>query len=187
MQQFGIVPYYGTKITVAQAPPALRDGIEDGLNVYRRATDHAQDLARRRLLLEGFDNLSMSLCKREVLFLQLGKEADVLNGDYGLVGEGLQQLDLPLGEQACLGAPEEDHPDCLICAKEWYTEHRASTVAPREVATLGKLVRYGLQIGDVDRTPLEHHAATKNAPDQGNGDLADRAGGRDGTFVGDQA
>ena len=37
-----------------------------------------------------------------VALLQLGEQAGVLDGDHGLVGEGLQQRDLPLGEGAHL-------------------------------------------------------------------------------------
>ena len=44
---------------------------------------------------------------------QLGEEPDVLDGDHGLVGEGLQQLRLPVGERPHLGAPDRDRPQGL--------------------------------------------------------------------------
>ena len=43
--------------------------------------------------------------------LQLPEEPDVLDRDDGLVGEGLKQLDLGVGEQAGLGAAHRDHAD----------------------------------------------------------------------------
>ncbi len=63
------------------------DGVEHRLRVGRRARDDPQDLAGRRLLLER-------LGQRAVARLQLGEQADVLEGDDRLVGEGLQQGDL---------------------------------------------------------------------------------------------
>src|SRR5215831_11787496 len=59
---------------LAQASCALRYGIEHWLDVSRRARDDAQDLARRRLALQRV--------------FRLVEEADVLDGDDGLVGEG---------------------------------------------------------------------------------------------------
>src|SRR5439155_13958278 len=46
-----------------------------------------EDFARCRLLIKGFGQLV-------VQFLQLREQPDVLDRDYGLVGEGLQQGDL---------------------------------------------------------------------------------------------
>ena len=62
----------------------LGDGIQHRLNIRRRAGDHAQDLARRRLLLQRF--------------LEFLEQPHVLDGDDRLVGEGLEQLDLLVGE-----------------------------------------------------------------------------------------
>ena len=61
---------------------ALDDGLEHRLDIRRRARDHAQDLAGRRLLLQRLGEVG-------VLGLQLGEQARVLDGDGGLVGEGL--------------------------------------------------------------------------------------------------
>jgi hypothetical protein len=53
----------------------LHDRVKHRLHVSRRATDHTQDLARRRLSLERL--------------LRLVEEADVLDGDNGLVEDKL--------------------------------------------------------------------------------------------------
>ena len=69
---------------VAQPGRALGDRLEHRLHVGRRARDHAQDFADRRLLFERF--------------LGLVEEADVLDRERRLVGEGLDQRDLLVGE-----------------------------------------------------------------------------------------
>ena len=63
----------------------------------------AQHLRRGRLLLQR-------LGERPVALLQLGEQPGVLDGDHGLVGEGLQQRDLLVGERAHL------HPRSRVIA-----------------------------------------------------------------------
>jgi hypothetical protein len=53
----------------------------------------------------------MSLRQRAIFFLQLREQADVLDGDDGLVGEGLQQRDLTLREGPGCPARHGDHAD----------------------------------------------------------------------------
>ena len=55
---------------------------QDRLKIERRAADDLQDLARGDLLLEGLGQIVISR-------LQFLEEADVLDGDDGLIGEGL--------------------------------------------------------------------------------------------------
>ena len=80
----------------AQPGRVLGEDLEDRLEVERGAADDLQYLARGRLALQGF---------RQVMVprLHLGEEPDVLDGDDRLVGEGLQQIDLPFGERPGLG------------------------------------------------------------------------------------
>ena len=76
---------------------ALDDGIENRLHIRRRAADDAENLGRRRLMLQG-------LAQFRVALLDLFKQPYVLDSDDGLVGEGLYQLDLPVSEwlEPCL-------------------------------------------------------------------------------------
>src|SRR5262244_1889030 len=62
----GLDAHYETELSVAEAPGALGDRLEYWLHVGRRAADDAQDLARRRLLLQR-------LGEAGVLRLQLGE------------------------------------------------------------------------------------------------------------------
>ncbi len=56
------------------------------------STDHAQDLARRRLLLERLGQVAVAR-------LQLVEQAHVLDRDHRLVGERRHQLDLLVRER----------------------------------------------------------------------------------------
>src|SRR5205823_14095475 len=62
----------------------LEHGLEDRVQVERRSADDLEHVRRRRLLLQGV--------------LRLVEEADVLDRDRSLAGEGLDQLDLTIGE-----------------------------------------------------------------------------------------
>ena len=77
-------------IRVAHTRSALRDRIQHGLDIRRRAGDDTQDFARRRLLLQRF--------------FEFLKQPRVLDGNHGLISEGLKQLDLRRGEGTRLGA-----------------------------------------------------------------------------------
>src|SRR4029450_3799364 len=66
---------------------------------------HLQDLAGRSLLIQGLSDLRVRLRQRLVPFLQRGEEPDILDGDDGLIREGLQQDDLRVRERRyCLPA-----------------------------------------------------------------------------------
>ena len=76
---------------LTEASGALGDGVQHGLEVRRGAADHAQDLRGRRLLLQRLRQIAVAR-------LELLEQAHVLDGDDGLVGEGLQQLHLGVRE-----------------------------------------------------------------------------------------
>jgi hypothetical protein len=58
----------------------LRHRVHHRLQIGRRLADHAQDFARSRLLFQ--------------CFFRLVEQSGVLDGYYGLVGEGLEEVDL---------------------------------------------------------------------------------------------
>ena len=72
---------------VTQARGILGNHIQNRLNVRRRAGDHAQDFARRGLLLQSFGQIAIAR-------LQFLEQTSVLDGNDGLVGEGTNKLDL---------------------------------------------------------------------------------------------
>ncbi len=79
------------------------DRVEHRLDIERRAHGPT-DLAQRRELLNRLGQLARAR-------LQLLEEADVLDGDDGLVGEGLEQLDLTIGERPRLGTRDRNDAD----------------------------------------------------------------------------
>src|SRR5712691_692538 len=133
--------------SVAQPHGAPDDRVEDWLHIGLGPTDDAQDLSRRRLLLEGFGNLSMSLCKGEVLFLQLGKEAYVLDGDQRLIGECAKQLDLSLAELAWLTPADSDRADRAALTQHGHGQRRAKTTRHR--CRLGTVLLVNQDIRDM--------------------------------------
>jgi hypothetical protein len=74
----------------AQPDRVSRDRVEHRLHVGRRLADHAQNLGRRRLMLEGLGHVRVGLAKRPILLLQLGEQPHILDGDDGLVGKRFQ-------------------------------------------------------------------------------------------------
>ena len=74
-----------------------RDRVEHRLDVGRRARDHPQDFAGRRLLLQRLGQLA-------VPGLELREQPHVLDGDDRLVGERLRECDL-LGREGMASGP----------------------------------------------------------------------------------
>ena len=94
-------------ICLAQSRSILGDHIQHRLNIRRRAGDHAQNLARRRLLLQSFGKLA-------VAGIEFVEQPDVFDRDDGLVGEGLKQFDLRRSEGSHLQAPRFQFPDEFV-------------------------------------------------------------------------
>ena len=129
--------------------------------------DDPQNVARRRLLLQRLGHLRMSLCERSVLLLQFGEQADVLDGDDRLGGEGLQELDLPVSERPYLGPPDADRPDGLGPAEQRNAERCPETEGSRKETGLRVFVDLGLHIGNMDRPPLEYRTSHGRSTYQG--------------------
>ena len=91
-------------IGLAQAGCGLRKGVEHLLQVEGRAADHLEHVGGRGLLLQGFGEILGAL-------LQFVEQPRILDGDDGLVGEGLQQLNVMVRERAGLGAGNGDDAD----------------------------------------------------------------------------
>ena len=98
---------------VTEARRIFGDHIEHGLNVRRRASDDAQDLTRRGLLLQRF--------------LELLKKPHVLDGDDRLIGEGFHQLHLPFSKRFDNIAPDSEAADIRFFPQQRYREHGART------------------------------------------------------------
>ena len=84
----------GGHIRLAQPSGRLDQRIEHHLQIEGRAADHLEHVGGGGLLLQQF--------------AQFVQQAGVLDGDDGLIGEVLDQLDLLVGERAYLLAIDGD-------------------------------------------------------------------------------
>ena len=83
---------------------ALDDGVEDRLHVGGRAADDAEHLGRCCLMLQGLAQFCVAL-------LEFLEQPHVLDGDHGLIGEGLEELDLLVREGTDLHSANQNHTD----------------------------------------------------------------------------
>jgi hypothetical protein len=162
VDQLAVEPEDGPRQSVAQAHGVLGDRVEDGLDVALRPADHAQDLARRRLLLEGLREVAVAR-------LPLGEEADVLDGDDGLTGEGLEQGDLRTGERYRLAPRDRDGPDRLTIP-----QHRDRQDSPHARQHDAMDVQLGIsgEVRNMGHGPGQDRSSGDAAPSRGPGKRA---------------
>src|SRR5262245_43234115 len=79
----------------------------------------------------------------------------VLDGDYRLVGKGLEQIDLSVGEGTNLHASNKKCADGRTCADQRDGQYRAEPKAPGMVANLWILSSFGLQVGGMNDLAIE--------------------------------
>jgi hypothetical protein len=103
---------------VHQPSRVLDDGGHDWLEVRGRATDDTQNLRTRCLLLQRL--------------LRLVEQPHVLNGNDCLVGEGLEEGDLPVGEGTERRPRDPDRPDGATPVQEGDRHVSASAELPRD-------------------------------------------------------
>ena len=89
---FRLLPSDCGHIRLAKLRGRLGERIEHCLQIERRAADDFQHVRRCRLLLQRLAQFGGAR-------LHLVEQADVLDGDHGLVGEGLDKLDLAIRER----------------------------------------------------------------------------------------
>src|SRR5713226_6758766 len=106
----------------------LHQRLQDRVKIEGRAANHLEDFARRRLLVQRLREV-------RVPRLQLLEQPDVLDRDDRLVGEGLKESALLVGERPNLGAPDRDYPEDLGPAEQGDAENRPEPTAPCELAT----------------------------------------------------
>ena len=144
-------------VRLAQACGGLGQSIEHRLQVEGRAADHLEHVGGGGLLLEGLGQLAAALL--------LGLEQPhVLDRDHRLVGEGLHQLDLPVGERPHLGALQGERAD-----RRTLTQQRRAEQGPiaRQLLCLGLAVfRVGERVDDLHRPaflnrPSDHRSASR--------------------------
>ncbi len=129
-----------------QVLAAVEDLFEHGRGVGHRTADHLQDFRGGCLPLQG--------C------LGFVEQPHVFDGDHGLVGEGLDQVDLRRCEWTYLIAKQRDQADRLTVAQHRHREHGAKAVAFLERADVGILgVDERQYVFDMDAPPFQERPA----------------------------
>ena len=129
------------ELRLADAGRILQHGLEHRLQVAGRAGDDLQHLGGRGLLLQRFGEIVGALA-------QFVEQPRVLDGDDGLGGEVLHQLDLLVGERAHLLAVDHDGADQLVVLEHRHDQRRsraaeldvgAPTAIAFEIALVGAI------------------------------------------------
>src|SRR5262245_29803384 len=143
----------------AELRRVLNERTQHWLKIERRAADNLQDFGSRRLLLQSLAHLRVGLCERPILPLELSEQADVFDGDHGLVGECLKQSDLLLGEWAHLESPNGDRSDGLLLAQQGHGHDGPDTrAAYASLNAWGLPIQLLLDVFDVHRSLLKNRA-----------------------------
>src|SRR5215469_1815784 len=95
--------------------------------------------------------------KLVALLDDLVKQARVLDRDNSLVGEGVDEFDLPFGKRAHFCAPDHDHANCLACVEKRDTKRRAPPMLQGTAPTPGVLIRFRYHVCDVNRSPVDDY------------------------------
>src|SRR5215470_9481250 len=117
-QVFALLQDYNYVIGGAKAASDPRNDVKHGLNVEFRVTDDGQHVASCSLIFKRFRKLLRALRKFSRSSLLGLEQPRVLDRDDGLVGEGLQQIDLSVGEREDLGASNANHTDSRACTNK---------------------------------------------------------------------
>ncbi len=140
-------------VCAAQASGIRGNRVKHRLGVGRRGRDHTQDLARRRLLLEGFR-------ERTVASFELLEQPHVLNRDDGLGGEGFNKLDLLFPKRLDLAPPEADRANGDALPQQRHRQHGPERRLPGSDAVLC----VAPNIVDVGGPPIQDRAAHCGPP-----------------------
>src|SRR5262249_200446 len=124
-------------VRLTQSSRRLYDRLQNGLQVGRRAADDTEHVTRIGLVFERLYQLALAR-----LFLL--EQPRVLDGDDGLVGEGLQPINLSVPERAHLGPPDGNSANGLARADQWDDEYGVGAKASRDVAARWVLISLSL-------------------------------------------
>src|SRR5262249_44193298 len=100
-----VKPVHSGESCLAQSSRAPNDSLKDRLQISWGAGNHTENFPCRRLLLQRLSQIA-------VAFLQFLEQPHVFDGDYGLVGEGLQKVNLLVGEWTDLGTADQNRANC---------------------------------------------------------------------------
>jgi len=102
-------------VRVAQPRGGFNERIQHWLQVEGRAADDLEDIACRSLVFERF----FEIARARVQFVE---QPDILDRNDGLIGEGLEQIDLRLQKRRDLAAHHGDRPDRIAVLQDRHGE-----------------------------------------------------------------
>src|SRR5262249_16795189 len=129
-----LIEIHRAKLGFADARRVSQHGLEHRLQFARRTADDLEHLRRRSLLLQAF--------------AQLIEQPRILDGNDGLGGEVLHQLNLLIGEWPYLLSVDNDDADQFGFLEHRYAKKGAGTA---EHSRGGRYVRFGRNIGTVQQ------------------------------------
>ena len=128
------------------------DSRQHGFEVESGA-DYLADFA------EGFE-LAYRACQFVGSLIQFFEQADVLDGDHGLVGEGFEQCDLLFCKRADLGAANNDRADRDAFAQERVARTvRVPLMLHACLDSGNSCLDFAPHVVNMDRLPVEYRPA----------------------------
>src|SRR5262249_43523272 len=167
------LPSYRGEVGVTKAGSRFNERLQHRLEIEGRAADDLKHVGGGRLLLDG-------LAQRVRPRLPLLEQSRVLDGDHGLIGKSLEQSNLSLREELHFAAAECDCANRDTFSHHGHAKYRAETPVSCVFAALGKFGVFGLQVGNMEGSPIENRSARDGPADQGEGLRRDR------TMMGDE-
>src|ERR1700736_863470 len=135
---------YGSHIRIAKAAGRLHQRVQHHRQIEGRAADDLEHVGGGGLLLQRF--------------AQLVEQPRVLDGDDGLIREGVDQGELLVGKGSNLSPPHRNHTNENTFATHRHTEKGPDATDTRSFGVLGTPVRIGLRIEDLYRPVLKSYA-----------------------------
>jgi hypothetical protein len=132
-----------TELGIANSDRLFQDGLKYWLQIAGRRIDYTQNVSSCRLLFQCFTEVGCALA-------QFVEQPRVLDGDDGLIGKGLEQGDLSLGEELRLDAAQRDHSYCDTFSHQRDVQPGAEAQASCVFAGYRKFIRSGLKISNMD-------------------------------------
>src|SRR6516225_389074 len=93
-------------------------------------------------------------------FAQLVQQPRVLDGDDGLGGKVLDELDLLVRDWLHLGTTDCEHTDGLVLPQQRDGQNRPVAKANRRLTAIRELVSRCLKVVDVDRRTIDEGTST---------------------------
>src|SRR5262245_56925133 len=137
-------PNHPSLIRLAKLGGRFDQCVEYGLEIELGAANNAEYLADGCLRFQRLGQLAFA----RLLSL---KEARVLDGDHGLVGKGLHELNLLCREGPHLVVYAHDHADYDIVSEHWHGEEGA---VPSRLSASPRILGVVQHVVDVDHPAL---------------------------------